>query len=294
EIEQWFLKTTHYADQLLEDLKQLEGTWPDRVITMQRNWIGKSTGVRVSFAIADVPGAGAIEAFTTRIDTIYGATAVLLAPTHPLLQKILNGSPVRAETEGKLARMRQHSVKAEDLVRAEKEGFFTGRYAINPFSGEKLPIWVGNFVLMEYGTGAVMCVPAHDQRDFEFCRKYQLPIRVVVQPIEGEPLVPEKLTAAFDEHQQGKLVNSGPYNGLSPEDAIEAMSAHARAKGFGKWETIFRLKDWGISRQRYWGTPIPVVYCSKDGMVPVPDKDLPVLLPPNPRLTGMGESPLAS
>jgi leucyl-tRNA synthetase len=294
EIEQWFLKTTHYADQLLEDLKQLEGTWPDRVITMQRNWIGKSIGARLSFAVAAVPGAGAIEVFTTRIDTIYGATAVLLAPTHPLLQKILDGSAVRAEAEGRLARMRQNSVKGEALLSAEKDGFFTGRYAINPFNGEKLPIWVGNFVLMEYGTGAVMCVPAHDQRDFEFCRKYGLPIRVVVQPIEGEPLVPEKMTAAFDEHQQGKLVNSGPYDGLSPEDAIKAMSAHARAKGFGKWETIFRLKDWGISRQRYWGTPIPVVYCPKDGLVPVPDKDLPVVLPPNPKLTGMGESPLAS
>jgi leucyl-tRNA synthetase len=294
EIEQWFLKTTHYADQLLEDLKQLEGTWPDRVITMQRNWIGKSIGARVSFAVAEVPGAGAIEVFTTRIDTIYGATAVILAPTHPLLQKILDGSPVRAEAEAKLARMRQNSVKTGDLVTAEKEGFFTGRYAINPFNGEELPIWVGNFVLMEYGTGAVMCVPAHDQRDFEFCRKYGLPIRVVVQPLEGEPLVPEKMTAAFDEHRQGKLVNSGPYDGLSPEEAIIAMSAHAEAKGFGKWETIFHLKDWGISRQRYWGTPIPVVYCPKDGMVPVPDKDLPVVLPPNPKLTGMGESPLAS
>ena len=294
EIEQWFLKTTAYADQLLDDLKLLEGGWPDRVITMQRNWIGKSQGAKVKFPVADVPGAGSIEVFTTRIDTIYGATALILAPTHPLLPKLLENSPNRAEAEAKLARMRQSSVKAEDLATAEKEGFFTGKHASNPFSGEKIPIWVGNFVLMEYGTGAVMCVPAHDQRDLEFCRKYNLPIRVVVQPLEGEPLVPEKMTAAFDEHQQGKLVNSGPYNGLSPEEAIAKMTAFAEQKGFGRGEIVFRLKDWGISRQRYWGTPIPVVYCPKDGTVPVPDKDLPVVLPPNPKLTGMGESPLAA
>jgi leucyl-tRNA synthetase len=189
--------------------------------------------------------------------------------------------------------MRQSSVKTEDLATAEKQGFFTGRHASNPFSGEKIPIWVGNFVLMEYGTGAVMCVPAHDQRDFEFCRKYGLPVRVVVQPLEGEPLISDKMTSAFDEHQ-GKLVNSGPYNGLSPDDAIARMTTVVEQKRFGSGEIVFRLKDWGISRQRYWGTPIPVVYCPKDGMVPVPDKDLPILLPPNPKLTGMGESPLAA
>ena len=294
EIDQWFLKTTAYAEQLLDDLKLLEGGWPERVITMQRNWIGKSQGARVKFAVADVEGAAPIEVFTTRIDTIYGATAVILAPTHPLLGKLLEGSPVRAEAEAKLAGMRQTSVKAEDLATAEKQGLFTGRYAINPFSGERIPIWVGNFVLMEYGTGGVMCVPAHDQRDFEFCRKYGLPVRVVVQSVDGERLVEEKMTVAFDEHQRGKLVNSGPYDGLSPDEAIAKMTAFAEEKGIGRGEIIFRLKDWGISRQRYWGTPIPVVYCAEDGMVPVPDKDLPVVLPPNPKLTGMGESPLAS
>ena len=294
EIEQWFLKTTAYADQLLDDLKLLEGGWPDRVITMQRNWIGKSQGAKIKFTVADVPGANSIEVFTTRIDTTYGATALIVAPTHPLLPKLWENSPNRAETETKLARMRRSSVKAEDLATAEKEGFFTGKHASNPFSSEKIPIWVGNFVLMEYGTGAVMCVPAHDQRDLEFCRKYNLPIRVVVQPLEGEPLTAEKMTAAFDEHQQGKLVNSGPYNGLSPEEAIAKMTTFAEQRGFGRAEIVFRLKDWGISRQRYWGTPIPVVYCPKDGTVPVPDKDLPVVLPPNPKLTGMGESPLAA
>jgi len=294
EIEQWFLRTTAYADQLLDDLKELEGSWPERVILMQRNWIGKSQGAKVKVAVADLAGAEPIEIFTTRIDTIYGATALILAPGHPLVPKMLNGSPARAEAEPKLAKMRQTSVKTEELATMEKEGFFTGRYAINPFSGEKIPIWVGNFVLMEYGTGAIMAVPAHDQRDLEFCRKYGLPMRVVVQPLEGEALVEEKMTEAFDEHEQGKLVNSGPYNGLSPQEAIAKMTAFAEQKGFGRGETIFRLKDWGISRQRYWGTPIPVVYCAKDGIVAVPDSDLPVILPKNVRLTGEGGSPLAS
>jgi len=292
EIEQWFLKTTAYSDQLLDDLKQLEGGWPERVILMQQNWIGKSQGAKVRFAVAGAAGAGPIEIFTTRIDTIYGATAIILAPAHPLVTKLLEGSPTRAETEPKLAKMRQTSVKTEDLATMEKEGFFTGRYAINPFNDEKIPIWVGNFVLMEYGTGAIMAVPAHDQRDLEFCQKYKLPVRVVVQPLEGE-LAPDAMDTAFDEHMQGKLVNSGPFNGLSPIEAIPKMAAFAEQKAFGKAETIYRLRDWGISRQRYWGTPIPVIYCPKDGMVPVSDKDLPVLLPPNPRLTGEGESPLA-
>jgi leucyl-tRNA synthetase len=294
EIEQWFLKTTAYAEQLLDDLKSLEGGWPERVITMQRNWIGKSQGAKVKLTVADSFGVEPIEIFTTRIDTIYGATAIILAPNHPLAAKLLDGSPTRAEAEPRLAAMRNASVKAEDLATAEKEGVFTGRYATNPFSGEKLPIWIGNFVLMEYGTGAIMAVPAHDQRDFEFCRKYGLPIRVVVQPLDGEPLDPEKMSEPFAAHDHGKLVNSGPYNGLPPDEAICKMTADAEKKGFGRGETIFRLRDWGISRQRYWGTPIPIVYCPSDGVVPVPDKDLPVVLPPNPNLTGEGESPLAA
>ena len=294
EIEQWFLKTTAYADQLLDDLKQLDDTWPERVVAMQRNWIGKSQGAKVKFAVADLPGAASLEVFTTRIDTIYGATALILAPTHPSLSKLLEGSPNRAEFETKLAQMRQSSVKTEDLATAEKEGFFTGRYATNPFNNEKIPIWVGNFVLLEYGAGAIMAVPAHDQRDLEFSRKYGLPVRVVVQPSDAPPLVPEKMTEPFEGHEGGKLVNSGPFDGLSYTEAIARMTAFAEQKGFGRGEIVFRLKDWGISRQRYWGTPIPVVYCAKDGLVPVPDKDLPVLLPPNPKLTGMGESPLAA
>ena len=292
EIEQWFLQITQYADQLLDDLKLLAGGWPERVIAMQQNWIGKSHGARVKFAVADVPAAEAIEVFTTRIDTIYGASAVILAPTHPLVTGLLDGTPHRAEAMAKLASVRQTSVKAEDLATMEKVGFFTGRHATNPFNNEKIPIWVGNFVLLEYGTGAVMCVPAHDQRDFEFCEKYGLPIRLVVQPRDGAIVVDGKLKEAYTEY--GRSVNSGPYSGLATETTIAKMSADAAAKGFGGSETIFRLKDWGISRQRYWGTPIPVVYCSKDGVVPVPDAQLPVILPENPRLTGMGESPLAA
>jgi leucyl-tRNA synthetase len=292
EIEQWFLKTTAYADQLLDDLKELEGGWPERVILMQKNWIGKSQGAKVKVALADVAGVEPIEIFTTRIDTIYGAMAMILAPAHPLVSKLLEGSPVRAEAEAKLERMRRISVKAEDLATMEKEGFFTGRYAVNPFNGEKVPVWVGNFVLMEYGTGAIMAVPAHDERDLEFCRKYGLPVRVVVQPLEGPPLKEDTLEEPFTDY--GCSFNSGPFSGLSSEEAIAKMTAFAEQKGFGRGETIFRLKDWGISRQRYWGTPIPVVYCAKDGIVPVPDSQLPVVLPDNVPLTGEGGSPLAA
>ncbi len=305
EIEQWFLKTTAYSDQLLDDLKELEGGWPERVILMQRNWIGKSQGAKVKFAVADVTNAEAIEVFTTRIDTIYGATALILAPSHPAVEKLLGWALPDSIEWTRLRKMRQTSVKTEDLATMEKEGFFTGQLAINPFSDEKIPIWVGNFVLMEYGTGAIMAVPAHDQRDLEFCQKYGLPVRVVVSPkevessklkVEGKPnSSPSGLAItgeAFTEY--GVSVNSGLYSGMESATAIAKMSAFAEEKKFGRAETVYRLRDWGISRQRYWGTPIPVVYCSKDGMVPVPDKDLPVLLPPNPKLTGEGESPLAS
>ena len=258
EIEQWFLRTTAYAEQLLDDLKLLEGGWPDRVITMQRNWIGKSEGARVKFAVADLPGADSIEVFTTRIDTIYGATALILAPTHPLLQKLLDDSPVRDEAGKKLAQIKSMSVKTEDLATAEKEGFFTGRYGLNPFSGEKLPIWVGNFVLLEYGTGAIMAVPAHDERDFEFCKKYNLPIRTVVTPsaatismsagapdagFASEASTSTALpTEAFTDY--GVNINSGEFSGLPSEQAKEKMAAFAESNDFGKKETIFRLKDW--------------------------------------------------
>ncbi|HTQ95344.1 MAG TPA: leucine--tRNA ligase [Candidatus Acidoferrum sp.] len=308
EIEQWFLKTTAYAEQLLDDLKLLEGGWPERVITMQRNWIGKSIGAKVQFA---VDGSNQkIEIFTTRIDTIYGASALILAPNHPLVSGLITGvegGGVKADVTNacvidgdesdsrlnKLAEMKRSSVKMEDIATAEKDGFFTGRYAVNPFNNERIPIWVGNFVLMEYGTGAIMAVPAHDERDFEFCTKYGLPIVEVVKEEKGTTGAGNgKIEKPFSEY--GISINSGPYSGLKSEDAIEKMAGDAEKQGFGKKETIFRLRDWGISRQRYWGTPIPVIYCEKDGMVPVPDKDLPVVLPANPKLTGEGQSPLAT
>jgi leucyl-tRNA synthetase len=290
-IEQWFLRITQYADELLYALQQLEGGWPERVLAMQRNWIGKSRGTRVRFAVQGFPDTS-IEVFTTRVDTIYGASGLILAPEHPLLSTLVAGVEGQVQIEENLQRLRRRLTRAADIATAEKEGFFTGRYARNPFDGEKIPIWVGNFVLMEYGTGAVMCVPAHDERDFEFATKYGLAIPIVVQPHEGKPLTPETLDAAFIEY--GNLVNSGPFTGLASEQAIEKMSVDAEARGFGKGEIIFRLKDWGISRQRYWGTPIPVLYCEKCGMVPVPDKDLPVVLPPMAKFSGLGESPLAS
>jgi leucyl-tRNA synthetase len=296
EIEQWFLRITQYADALLEDMIELEGGWPERVLIMQRNWIGKSRGARLRFGVdigsGDKKAAPQIEVFTTRIDTIYGAAAVIVSPAHEVLPALFAGQPNRAKLEEEAARLRARIVRGADLATAEKEGFFTGRFASNPFSGDKVPIWVGNFVLAEYGTGAVMAVPAHDQRDFEFTRKYKIPFPVVIQPLEGPPLRAEEMKEAFIDY--GRLVNSGPYTGLTSEAAMEKMTADAQAKGMGEAETTYRLKDWGISRQRYWGTPIPVIYCAQCGIVPVPDKDLPVRLPENVLLTGQGQSPLAN
>ncbi len=291
ELEQWFLRITQYSDQLLGDMKQLEGGWPERVLVMQRNWIGKSHGARVRFPVSGVATAP-LEVFTTRIDTIYGVAAVLLSASHPQLEEMLAGVPGHTAMEAQLHAMRQKSTKAADIATAEKAGFFTGRFALNPFSGEHVPIWVANFVLAEYGTGAVMCVPAHDQRDFEFAQKYNLPGRVVIQPLQGAALRADRMQEAYIEH--GRLVDSGSYTGLTSDQAIARMADDAKAKDFGAAETTYRLKDWGISRQRYWGTPIPVIYCDKDGIVPVPDEQLPVRLPENVTLTGEGQSPLAS
>jgi len=290
ELEQWFLRITQYSDELLDDMAQLVDGWPERVLVMQQNWIGKSRGTRVQFAVADMKIAP-LEVFTTRVDTIYGVSAVLLSPAHQAVPQLLEGVPGSNALEQQLKAMRQRSVKAEDIATAEKVGFFTGRFALNPFSGERVPIWVANFVLAEYGTGAVMAVPAHDQRDYEFADKYHLPVKVVVQPINGAPLRADRMTEAFTEY--GRLADSGTYSGLTSEQAIEKMASDAAAKGFGASETTYRLKDWGISRQRYWGTPIPVVYCEKDGIVGVPDDQLPVRLPEKVALTGLGQSPLA-
>ncbi|MGB8540995.1 MAG: leucine--tRNA ligase [Candidatus Acidiferrales bacterium] len=290
DVEQWFLRITDYSDALLDGTIELAGGWPERVLVQQRNWIGRSLGTRVKFDISQMLGKS-LEVFTTRVDTIFGASAIVLSANHPLLESLLEGVPGRAAIESQLKAMRQKSMRAADIATAEKEGFFTGRFAVNPFSGGNIPIWVANFVLADYGTGAVMCVPAHDQRDYEFAEKYHLPVKIVVQPPSGALLRLDRMSEAYTEH--GKLVDSGAYTGLTSDEAIKKMSADAKSKGFGDSETTYRLKDWGISRQRYWGTPIPVVYCDKDGIVPVPDEQLPVRLPENVKLTGEGQSPLA-
>ncbi len=281
-LEQWFLRITNYADQLLNDMAQLEGGWPDRVLTMQRNWIGRSEGAEVDFKLAST--GEPIRVFTTRVDTIYGATCVILAPEHPLNDKLL-------DAEGQARAKAMVDARAgRDPGDIEKEGFFTGRYAINPYGGEKVPVWIGNFVLMGYGTGAIMAVPAHDERDFEFCRKYGILIRPVIRPVDGELAVEPGMTQAFVE--DGIVENSGEWSGLASEEARRRMSAFAERHGFGQAAVTYRLKDWGISRQRYWGTPIPVIHCPACGVVPVPEDRLPVLLPDRVEITGAGRSPL--
>ena len=284
ELEQWFFRITAYGDQLLEDMNQLVG-WPERVLTMQRNWIGKSVGARIEFLVVGM--ADKITIFTTRVDTIFGATAVILAPEHPLVEKLLEGVAGAESIRSQMRRL-QATRPATPSAPAEKEGIFIGRFAVNPYSADHIPIWISNFVLMEYGTGAIMSVPAHDERDFEFAHKYRLPVRLVVRPVHGT--LDARLEAAFVDY--GVLTNSGPFSGLSSEEALQKMTAYAAQKGFGKAETTYRLKDWGISRQRYWGTPIPVLYCKTCGIVPVPYEQLPVLLPDNVQITGLGHSPL--
>jgi leucyl-tRNA synthetase len=280
-LEQWFLRTTAYADELLKDIAQLEGAWPERVLTMQRNWIGRSEGAEVDFTVA---GYGPVRVFTTRIDTIYGATCLILAPEHEIVA-------TRLTPEAQAAAKKMIDARAQQGPGdVEKEGFNTGLRATNPFSGEAVPVWVGNFVLMGYGTGAIMAVPAHDQRDFEFCRKYGIDIRPVIRPVNGALAEPATMTDASDDY--GIVENSGPWSGLGSEDARRRMAERAQAEGFGKAAITFRIKDWGVSRQRYWGTPIPVIHCPNDGVVPVPDDQLPVLLPRQIQITGKGRSPL--
>jgi leucyl-tRNA synthetase len=284
EFEQWFLRITQYAQELLEGIDRLEG-WPDRVRAMQRHWIGRSEGAKVRFAVegADAP----IEVFTTRIDTIHGATYIALALEHPAVGALVAGRPEEAAVHAFVTEQGQRSLVDRFADTADKLGVSTGRYAINPFSGERLPIWVANFVLMDVGTGAIMSVPAHDERDFAFARAYGLPVRPVVGPADAaaSPDIP------FTE--DGVLHDSGPFAGLPSETARARMLERAVGEGFGEMAVTFRIKDWGVSRQRYWGTPIPIVHCPKDGAVPVPDAELPVLLPDNAPLTGAGGSPLA-
>ncbi len=284
ELEQWFFKITAYTEELLEGVDQLPG-WPDRVKTMQRNWIGKSVGAEVNFPL--VNGESPITIFTTRQDTLFGATFMVLAPEHPLALQLGEG---KADVQAFIKRMRAEDRVVRTAADTEKEGVFTGAYAINPLTEEKIPIWVANFVLLEYGTGAIMAVPAHDQRDFEFAKKYHLPLRVVIQP-EEEGLAAEALAKAYED--EGVMVNSGPFNSLPSPEGREAVVRFLEERGIGKGAVNYRLRDWGISRQRYWGTPIPIIYCDQCGTVPVPYDDLPVLLPKDVEISMKGGSPLA-
>jgi len=293
ELEQWFLRITNYAEELLRDLDRLDG-WPEKVRTMQRNWIGRSEGTLVDFKLdgATESADSIITVFTTRVDTIYGATSIQLAPQHPLIARLAkNNDVLRAQVEELIAEQRK-AREVGDIGAIEKHGVNTHRFAVNPYNGERIPIWVANYILMDYGTGAIMSVPAHDERDYEFARKYNLKVRTVIVPrsvdpeeTSGEPALPFTML-------NGKLINSGPFTGVGCEEAIKKMSEYAEKNGFGKATVTYRLKDWGISRQRYWGTPIPMLYCETDGIVPVPEKDLPVILPENVDITLTGGSPL--
>jgi leucyl-tRNA synthetase len=296
EIEQWFLRTTRYAQELLEDLDKLEG-WPEKVRVMQRNWIGRSEGALVEFQLDGPagPAGGNIPVFTTRIDTIFGATSVQLAPEHPLVADFSAEDAVLEAKVAELLHEQQRARETGDVGAIEKHGVATGRSAINPFNGERLPIWVANYILMDYGTGAIMSVPAHDERDFEFAKKYGLDIRVVVLPRRTaeppdagrpeDPVLPYTGTESL-------VINSGEFSSMAVDEAQHKMAQYAEEHGFGKATVTYRLKDWGISRQRYWGTPIPMLYCAQCGVVPVPERQLPVLLPENVEITLAGASPL--
>ena len=286
ELEQWFLKITDYAERLLEGLDTL-GAWPEKVVTMQRNWIGKSIGADLDFAI---PSLGeTVRVFTTRPDTVFGATALILAPEHALVPRLLEENPRKAELEAWVTSVRGQERIVREAEGAEKDGRDTGRKAVNPFTGQEVPVWLANFVIASYGTGALMAVPAHDTRDFDFAMKYGIPVVKVIEPEEkkegaGAP------AAAFT--GEGRLVASGPFSEKSSSSARELIAAEAARRGIGGPRVRYRLRDWLISRQRYWGTPIPMIHCEKDGWLPVPEKDLPVVLPPDAPFTGTGGNPL--
>ncbi|RJQ29734.1 MAG: leucine--tRNA ligase [Peptococcaceae bacterium] len=287
ELAQWFFKITDYAERLLKDLELLPG-WPEKVKIMQENWIGRSEGAEINFPVAGSDDI--ITVYTTRPDTVFGVTYMVLAPEHPLVEKLIAGTDKEKEIREFVRKVQRLSEIARTSVETEKEGLFTGAYCINPLSGEKVPILIANYVLLEYGTGCVMGVPAHDQRDFEFARKYGYPIKVVIHP-PGAGLDPATMEAAYEE--EGIMVNSGRFDGLYGREGIRAVTSYLEEKGWGRSRVNYRLRDWLISRQRYWGAPIPIVYCDKCGTVPVPEDDLPVLLPRAVKFKPTGRSPLA-
>src|ERR1700733_4291457 len=291
DLTQWFLRITKYADELLDGLDKLEG-WPEKVRTMQRNWIGRSEGAHVDFAVAD--GDAKITVFTTRVDTIFGATSVQLAPEHAVSKAFaLEDDALRVQIE-ELLEQQKVARESDALGAIEKHGVFTGRFAVNPFNGERVPIWVANYILADYGTGAIMSVPAHDERDFEFAQKYGLPVRRVIAPAQdGGDSVGGELPDLAEEG--AVLIDSGEWTGESCLGAQEKMAAFAKANGFGTATVTYRLKDWGVSRQRYWGTPIPMVYCDKcspEEPLPVAESELPILLPEQVDITQTNGSPL--
>ena len=287
-LEQWFFKITDYAETLLQELDKLPG-WPEKVKTMQRNWIGRSEGVEVQFALEERPEK--ISVYTTRIDTLYGVSYVVLAPEHPLVLELVSGTEYEADVLAFIEKMNGLNEITRTSTEAEKEGLFIGAYCLNPLSGEKVPLWIANYVLLEYGTGAVMGVPAHDERDFEFATKYSLEIKTVIAPSGSAPEEKDQpLKAAYT--GEGVMVNSDSFDGLSSEEGWERIADEAARLGMGQRKVNFRLRDWLISRQRYWGTPIPMVYCESCGTVPVPEEQLPILLP-TVDVFKAGENPLA-
>ena len=286
-LSQWYLRITDYAERLLDDLEKLEG-WPEKVKLMQKNWIGKSIGAEVEFEIEGFNKK--LEIFTTRPDTIFGTTCMILAPEHPYVKELISDD-CKVEVDAFMEKLQYLSDIDRNSTTLEKEGCFLGRYAVNPLTGDKLPIYIANYVLMDYGTGAIMVVPAHDQRDFDFCKKYDINIVPVIDP-EDPAIDVNDLKEAFA--AEGKLINSGEFDGLDNKDAIIKIVDHIEKLGIGKKSVNYRLRDWLISRQRYWGSPIPMIYCEDCGWVPEKEENLPVLLPEDVEFTGKGESPLAT
>jgi leucyl-tRNA synthetase len=287
EIDQWLLKISAYAERLLDFSEVID--WPEKTITMQRNWIGRSEGAEIRFSVEVNSVREEIPVFTTRPDTIYGVTFFVLAPEHPWVEKITT-SEQQAEVDAYVAQARRMTEIERMSTEKEKSGVFTGGYVINPVSGENVPVWIADYVLMSYGAGAIMGVPAHDQRDFEFARKFGIPIREVIRAEGEEPSDPATWTEAHEAH--GSMVNSGPFDGTPDTEAIAQVTKYVEEQGMGKFMVNYRLRDWLISRQRYWGAPIPIVYCPEHGTVPVPEDQLPVWLPENVQFKATGESPL--